>query len=1188
MATVKVGMKVEVTGKGLIGTVAYVGATQFATGKWIGVVLDEKKGKNDGTVQGKAYFSCEDGYGIFVRQSQIIVLDSNTSTPQQPGNTGIPKPGIPTLRKEKFGSRGSLENVAAESKSSPPTSKIQSPKTSTVSQPTPRGTSLPEPKVTGRTSLPTASTPPIETKPAVHAERKPSGPSVSADEFLELQKKVLDKDKVIVDLEGKLETLKAKRLEDKHKMKDLEKARMQLQQMIEYKSKWQEAQRDLQNQLTAAKKELKEVLQSKDSEDLTELQEAVEMATLDKEMAEERLEGMMQENEQLKERVEELTLDLEILRSEISEGGVEGAAANAQVKQLEQQNTRLKEAIVRFKEIQMSDKQQLQSLQKQVKDLHSANTSLQADKDKLMEEAEQLESTLAELKEQVDTALGAEEMVETLTDKNLELEEELKTLRDTVSDLEALRDLNEELEETHLQTEQDLREELDMTSNKVREAERKYEQAQDSIGDLQQTIEKFRDLVAKLQESNREIQEKQEDSEKRLIDLPPTPDIMDFKVKSAEIKSLAKSVDNEMRKFQVQQANEHIKMLNSFLPDAFLRRGGDNDSILLLLLIPRLDFKTELLIDQLRQKYELADCLDDVRLITGHKAEGLSFSSMVMYNLATLQAVVRHFRRAVSKCDPALFNKLVGIYPELAAHEKAVDKLIDLLKADQLDDTVGMEPLEKAIHYYSTMARFHLGNDPISCTEFLNDQLNVLNVAADGMTVEVERLKGYASGNCDNGSTFMQLVSDMELRNVEVRQLCKKIKRRMPQDDKSILSFAEKVQVSLVECVQQQGLLLKFCQDLVSVAAQKAATLPDNEHLLSGQLEEMAMDVAVLVYEKEDVSAYKACSETFHEVMSFLAGFAIKMQEGEYDAQPPEQDTKVQPPYLERSKAFKSELFDTAGVEEKLLQKESNVREIKKTLKLKSEEVSQANIRIGLLEKRLENASKEADARVEAANKKMEQAMEELQKKKKEYEDTMDELQADIDTLEKEKEDMKKRLDAYSKRTLLADLARHTSASSGIAAVVAGGGNPLKGGSPLRAAGAGQQPVQVVIKDSPIILAQVESLKIALRHLKNENIRLKSHRLKSKLSELPEIFVPPTIGPRHEALEQQNDSPDTKETLTLATVTKETNSLLEKLQRMSVTQKVVDISGRKPGTIPVLHPPPPHLCFFPVAVYHIQ
>ena len=50
----------------------------------------------------------------------------------------------------------------------------------------------------------------------------------------------------------------------------------------------------------------------------------------------------------------------------------------------------------------------------------------------------------------------------------------------------------------------------------------------------------------------------------------------------------------------------------------------------------------------------------------------------------------------------------------------------------------------------------------------------------------------------------------------------------------------------------------------------------------------------------------------------------------------------------------------------------------------------------------------------------------------------MDALQVDIDNLEREKVDMKKRLDAYSKKSLLADLARHASSSSSIAAVVAG------------------------------------------------------------------------------------------------------------------------------------------------------
>ena len=56
---------------------------------------------------------------------------------------------------------------------------------------------------------------------------------------------------------------------------------------------------------------------------------------------------MQAENEVLKEKIEELTIDLEIIKQEISEGGVEGAAATAQYKQMEQQNNRLKDALVR-------------------------------------------------------------------------------------------------------------------------------------------------------------------------------------------------------------------------------------------------------------------------------------------------------------------------------------------------------------------------------------------------------------------------------------------------------------------------------------------------------------------------------------------------------------------------------------------------------------------------------------------------------------------------------------------------------------------------------------------------------------------------------------------------------------------------------------------------------------------------
>lgn len=58
----KVGQRVDVLKDAqtkLRGTVAYVGTTLFSPGKWIGVILDENKGKNNGTVMGKTYFSVQ-------------------------------------------------------------------------------------------------------------------------------------------------------------------------------------------------------------------------------------------------------------------------------------------------------------------------------------------------------------------------------------------------------------------------------------------------------------------------------------------------------------------------------------------------------------------------------------------------------------------------------------------------------------------------------------------------------------------------------------------------------------------------------------------------------------------------------------------------------------------------------------------------------------------------------------------------------------------------------------------------------------------------------------------------------------------------------------------------------------------------------------------------------------------------
>jgi dynactin 1 len=63
------------------GIVRFCGTTSFSTGKWVGIELSEPVGKNDGSVQGIAYFSCQMNYGVFVKASQVRVVQAPDSLP---------------------------------------------------------------------------------------------------------------------------------------------------------------------------------------------------------------------------------------------------------------------------------------------------------------------------------------------------------------------------------------------------------------------------------------------------------------------------------------------------------------------------------------------------------------------------------------------------------------------------------------------------------------------------------------------------------------------------------------------------------------------------------------------------------------------------------------------------------------------------------------------------------------------------------------------------------------------------------------------------------------------------------------------------------------------------------------------------------------------------------------------------
>ncbi|PRP83591.1 hypothetical protein PROFUN_08317 [Planoprotostelium fungivorum] len=74
---IKVGDKVIVPGtegaESRNGTVAYVGAVDGSKGFWIGLIFDGPNGKNDGSVKGKRYFTCEPNHGGFVKPNKVVL-----------------------------------------------------------------------------------------------------------------------------------------------------------------------------------------------------------------------------------------------------------------------------------------------------------------------------------------------------------------------------------------------------------------------------------------------------------------------------------------------------------------------------------------------------------------------------------------------------------------------------------------------------------------------------------------------------------------------------------------------------------------------------------------------------------------------------------------------------------------------------------------------------------------------------------------------------------------------------------------------------------------------------------------------------------------------------------------------------------------------------------------------------------
>lgn len=190
----------------------------------------------------------------------------------------------------------------------------------------------------------------------------------------------------------------------------------------------------------------------------------------------------------------------------------------------------------------------------------------------------------------------------------------------------------------------------------------------------------------------------------------------------------------------------------------------------------------------------------------------------------------------------------------------------------------------------------------------------------------------------------------------------------------------------------------------------------DSFEALSGKkLESFAYQACDKVYLKEDNGPYENLRNSIKQINKIFLKTCSCLEHGEYEKELTDEEFKIRKyqvnsPAQKAAEQFKNALIEAESVKFKLEDKDEEIKDLKKGLKLKVDELSEQKLRISIVEKKAETQQKELDEKLIKANQQIEDIKTETSKKDKEHSETLEALQQELDSLEKERRELKEKL----------------------------------------------------------------------------------------------------------------------------------------------------------------------------------
>ena len=769
----------------------------------------------------------------------------------------------------------------------------------------------------------------------------------------------------IEDLQTKIRLMEKKRMEDREKLKALDKVQAENDRFQGIIQKMQSKYQPQQHELTELKKRLKEMetncqaLESQQAENDT----INEMATLDREMAEETAESLKTELDNLRQIHEELQLEAEVLREENQELSKEMSPEEKTSQgwlQMEREKDRYREALMRLRDV---TQQQEADLKDQVAELEQDLEELNKIKNEhthMKEKLSQSESALAEVREQLDSALGAEEMIEELTEKNMILTEKIDGLRQNIEDLESLKELNDELEINHTETEKQLQDEIDYNEALLAEEARKSAMQDGTIQDLEYTVARFRNLVTNMQSDLEDMRASQQISETEANELSNRSRAMmdlNMRLQVSASKAQVKAIELELGKMEAQESSEHLAIVQLFLPESF---KSERDSVQALLRFRRIGFKANMMHRFVKERMQ--------GQATPSQDDDIFTCCEILDKLTWVSLTCDRFISYIETCDLEAFKRLGGASYELEPVERAFNVWVESLKRDELRSEQCAVELQRSISLMSHLAEVHVGQGLAYYADEINMRATMMQsylensatALAHIRTVSETKVSTTSIESDKEGTDYEEFIQKLDLLISQTRSakvISSKSVRQL-QDLKARSLTLEPSTLNTIETAQN------VASEYSSLTRTAGMTV---QQLVSEETRNVPVTYEVLVDKMPFTSLATKLHSATGQLQTFYNLTSSLTQTVEFPSPPPP------PPWKLLARNMQAATADMVAQGSELVRLKDEVAEKNTTLAMKEKIAEEMGVKVEVLEKRVGESGgrrekvRELEAAVEAA-----------------------------------------------------------------------------------------------------------------------------------------------------------------------------------------------------------------------------